>query len=164
MDAVAATMPHCIKGRMSVPQAYEITSRMTAERVICALLNSALWAMVIALCCFRWTWLEMRFNVGWIFYGVWIIAFTLILWRIRNPLGLKFSVINTVVSFVLGLVICHGVSEILLVPACVIREGVGFTAWNIGTINVVALSFIVICLLVIAILELSGARKQSRTH
>ncbi len=164
-NAVTATAPHRIKGRMSVLQAFETTGRhtgrSTAERMMCALFNSALWAMVIALCCFKWTWLEMRFNVGWIFYGVWIIAFALIVWRVPKPLGFKFSVINTVVSLVIGLVVCRGVTGILLIPACVIREGVGFTTWNIDAINVTVFAFMAICLLIIAILEFAGPRKRS---
>lgn len=149
-------------------QALETTGRqagrITAERVISALLNSALWAMVIALCCFRWTWLEMRFNVGWIFYGVWIIAFALIVWRAPKPLGFKFSAINTVASIVLSLVICRSAAELLMVPAFVIREGVGLTTWNIDAINVTILAFIAICLLIIAILEFSGSRKRPDAH
>lgn len=117
--------------------------------------------MVVALCCFKWTWLEMRFNIGWIFYGVWIVVFALIVWRVRKPLGFRFSAISTVASIVLGMVVCRGVSGLFLIPACVIREGVGYTTWNIGTINVLIIAFLAICLIVIAILEYSGSRKRS---
>ena len=72
-------------------------------RIVGALFNSTLWGMVIALAFSKWTWLEMRFNIGWIFYGAWIVLFVLLMWRSRKPFSFAFSCVNTVLCAIASL-------------------------------------------------------------
>ena len=122
-------------------------------RIVGAFFNSALWGIVVALAFSKWTWLEMRFNVGWILYGVWIVSFVVLLWRTRKPLGFKFSVANTLLSLVLCFALSNGFAGIAMLPACLVREGVMQPAWNVGVINIVMLLFVAIFLLLIAFLD-----------
>lgn len=115
--------------------------------------------MVIALAFNRWTWLEMRFNIGWIFFGAWIVMFVLLMWRTHKPLGFAFSSINTVACAILCTVLCGGLTQAQMIPACLIREGLHQIQWSIAALNVGILAFITICLLAIGALELDQRRR-----
>jgi len=125
-------------------------------RIVGTLFNSALWGMVIALAFNKWTWLEMRFNIGWIFYGTWIVLFVLLMWRRRKPFSFAFSCINTVLCAIASFALCGGVKQMLMIPACLVREGVFQVQWNITAVNIGMLLFTIIFLTAIALLDRKG--------
>lgn len=132
-----------------------------AGRIIGAFFNASLWGMVIALAFNRWTWLEMRFNIGWIFYGVWLVLFAILLWKARKPLGLAFSAINTAACAVLSTFLCGGLAQVRMIPACLIREGLHQSQWSIEALNICMIAFVVVCLIAIGALE-PAANKRLR--
>lgn len=133
-------------------------------RIVGTLLNSALWGMVIALAFNKWTWLEMRFNIGWIFYGTWIVLFVLLMWRKRKPFSFAFSCINAALCAIVSFALCGGVKQMLMIPACLVREGVHQVQWNIAAVNVGMLLFIVVFLSVIALLDRKGGNVYAKRH
>ncbi len=124
-----------------------------ALRIVGALLNSALWAMAIALLFSKWTWLEMRFNIGWIFIGAWVAIFALILWRAEKPLGFAFSIANTLTCAIVYFALSGGFAGLQMVPASLVREGLRQTSWSIAAVNIGMLAFVGCCLAAIAALE-----------
>ena len=124
-----------------------------ARRIVGALFNGALWAMAIALVFSKWTWLEMRFNVGWILIGAWVVLFALILWRVEKPLGLAFSIANALTCACVFFAFSGGIAGIQMIPASLLREGLHQIGWSIVAVNAGMLVFSAVCLVTIAVLE-----------
>jgi hypothetical protein len=116
----------------------------SALRVVGALYCSGLWAMALALLATQWTWLEMRFNVGWVLFGGWPVLFVLLLCvRAVRP-GLKFTIASMVGSAIMGFAACGGLQGLSIVPACLVREGLMHGSWPLGTVNLAIGGFIVL--------------------
>lgn len=118
------------------------------------LFNSMLWAMAIALSCFKSEWLEMRVNIGYIFFASTIIlsiVFFIIYKKNKLKFSLKFTLINTIATSIYGIIL-YDLQRIQIVPACIIREGVHQTKLPFSLINKITLT-IIICGIIIIILD-----------
>lgn len=109
--------------------------------MLAILYNSLTLGMLISVCLFLNEWLEMRVNIGWIFFGLSGLLF--LLQTVIKPLR-KFCATFTV--SVLSLIVsCSGILLLLdfesvkIIPASIIREGlmmnrIPFTAINTAMI------------------------------
>ena len=82
--------------------------------------NSFLWAMTMAILCFKNEWLQMRVNTGYIFGGLLILS-TVVIW------------------FVL-----YGSERMKVVPAALVREGIHQTRIPFSKIN------LILCIITVA--------------
>lgn len=132
-----------------------------ALRVIGALYCSGLWAMALALLAAQWTWLKMRFNVGWVLFGGWPALLVLFL-RVKavHP-GLKFTIASMVGPAIMGFAACGGLQGLSVVPACLVREGLMHGSWPLGTVNLALVGFIVLGFVVVIAAHALFAHKEA---
>lgn len=104
----------------------------------CSILyNSFLWALVVSMTSFKSEWLEMRVNIGFILWALWLVLFTVISLFSRKKtirIGFTFSALNLVVCSIFGLLL-YGVQRLAVVPASIIREGLHITKISFFSIN-----------------------------
>lgn len=118
------------------------------------LFNSMLWAMAIALGCFKSEWLEMRVNIGYIFFASTIILSIISFILQKNKpikFDLKFTLINTIIMSAYGIFL-YGFKRIQIVPASIVREGLHQTKLPFSLINNIFL-IIIVCGIIVTILD-----------
>lgn len=118
------------------------------------LFNSLLWAMAIALSCFKSEWLEMRVNIGYIFFASTIILsiFLFIANKKKDlKLSLKFTILNIIITFCYEIFL-YSFERMQIVPASIIREGFHKTKVPFSVINRF-LIIIMICGIIFIILD-----------
>lgn len=123
-----------------------------------SLYNSFLFSLLISLTLFTSEWLEMRVNIGFVFFGLWLLVFIVlsILSRKKLKLGFIFSLNNLIICFIVAFIL-YGLERLTIVPASIIREGLHMTSISFGVINIVITIFIVLGLGVLFI----GSRKHA---
>ena len=120
--------------------------------------NTSLWAMTISMLLGKWAWLGMRMNLGWVFYGGWIL-FAVILILIRKfSCGWKFTCINVAVFTVLNFVI-FGYDKLKILPAARLREGIMMPTLKLSAVNTVMVAFLVIGFALILFFGLKDKKK-----
>lgn len=131
--------------------------------MISIIFNSILWAMAIALSCFKSEWLEMRVNIGYIFFAS-ILILSIILFialkKKSRKLNLKFTIINSITIFFYGIFL-YGFKRIQIVPASIIREGIHQTRIPFSTINNVILTFLICGIIYLIVDEFLLKKKKS---
>lgn len=108
--------------------------------------NTFFWAFGIVLTLFNNTWIQMRVNLGLVFFLLWLglCLLGLVLFRHRRQVpGLLFSAVNLAVCSGYCL-LSYGLKRLLVVPAALIREGLGLPVLPFATINYVLAGFILI--------------------
>jgi hypothetical protein len=104
------------------------------------LYNSFLWSMALALTCFRNEWLEMRVNIGYLLFGIWLILFAAgcVLFRKQAALrrGFRFSSVNLLICALYGFLL-YGAGRMAVVPAAIVREGLHVTGISFTMVNTV---------------------------
>jgi len=115
--------------------------------------NCALWGMVAAMLSGQNVWIGMRFNLGWIFYGVWLLTLIVFGCIRRLHFGWKFTSINLAACAAVS-VIVFGTRKLLTLPAAILREGVGQTHWHLGTVSTGILIFLIVGYALILVLNL----------
>ena len=124
--------------------------------------NSFLWALIIALTSFKSEWLEMRVNIGYIFFGSFI-ALSLILSLILRKKQLKLSDVFTTGNLFICTtyaMILYGFQRLKIVPASIIREGIHRNKIPFITINWVLFVIIVLGFVLIIIFNKSKQKNK----
>jgi hypothetical protein len=114
--------------------------------ILKALYNAFPAAMLASAALFRITWLEMRVNVGWIFFALWgIFAFILAKWSrfFVKLLDVKGTTANLLVCG-LGVFLLLGQARVFAIPAALIREGLGLPRLPFLWINVSIVGFLLL--------------------
>lgn len=106
------------------------------------LYNSFVWAAVISAALFQNTWLEMRVNMGIVLFALFAIFFVVsAIWNIS--FSLLFTTLSLALSAAAG-VFFLGVSRMCVLPALIIREGLGVRLVSVSVINAVVTALLVI--------------------
>ena len=108
--------------------------------------NSFLWAMTMAILCFKNEWLQMRVNTGYIFGGLLIlstVAGGFVFRKRENVFNSLFTAGNLVVCSAIGLVL-YGSERMKVVPAALVREGIHQTRIPFSQIN------LILCIITVA--------------
>ena len=119
--------------------------------------NSFLWAMVVAITSFKSEWLEMRVNIGYIFFGAFLILSVILsLISKRKSLNLR-GVVTTVNLFACTIygIILYGFERLKVVPASILREGIHENKIPFSTINWILLIIVVLGFVTIIIFNKS---------
>ncbi len=136
-----------------------VSDGMSAAVVLSKFYNSAFWGMAIAVLCTRSISLAMRVNVGWIFYGGWLILFLLSLMFSSLKCGTRFTVINAVFC---SLVILVGSgSAIMVTPAATARMGIGMVDAPLGLFNTIIMAFVAVGFLLVIVLNSRRKKKAA---
>lgn len=131
--------------------------------MISIIFNSILWAMAIALSCFKSEWLEMRVNIGYIFFASTLILSIILFIALKKKsrkLNLKFTLINSIIMFFYGIFL-YGFKRIQIVPASIIREGIHQTRIPFSTINNVILIVLICGIIYLIVDEFLLKKKKS---
>lgn len=125
--------------------------------------NSFLWALMIAITCFKSEWLEMRVNVGYILFGAFIILSiisSIYCNKKKYKLNTKFTLINLIICFIYSIIL-YGFKRLQIVPASIIREGINMTRVPFSKIN----SILVVILIVgISTIFLSDRKEYNKSN
>lgn len=125
--------------------------------------NSFLWSLVIAITSFKSEWLEMRVNIGYIFFASLILlAVNLSLIARTKQLKLSgvFTTANLFICTIYGIII-YGFQRLKVVPASIIREGIRMNKIPFSVINWILLSIIILGLVLIIIFDKSKQKKYN---
>lgn len=105
--------------------------------------NSAALSMLISVILFQNTWLEMRVNIGWVFFGL-----TIVLFLLQAMTKTLRKICGTFTASALSLVIsCSGILLLLdsdsvkIIPASIIREGLMISRVPLAAINTAMIAF-----------------------
>lgn len=131
--------------------------------MISIIFNSILLAMAIALSCFKSEWLEMRVNIGYIFFASTLILSIILFIALKKKsrkLNLKFTLINSIIMFFYGIFL-YGFKRIQIVPASIIREGIHQTRIPFSTINNVILIVLICGIIYLIVDEFLLKKKKS---
>lgn len=126
-------------------------------RILSIIFNSFLWSIVISITIFNNTWIEMRVNVGLVLFLCWATIFIVGV-IIRCQWRLRFCIINFVICMIYSLILLGG-ERLKVVPAAIIREGLGFTNISFSIINITVSIFITLLFLLILFIEFQNRRK-----
>ena len=118
------------------------------------LYNSVTLTMLISVCLFQNEWLEMRVNIGWVFFGLSGLLF--LLQTVINPLRkfcatFKASALSLMVSCS-GIFLLLDSESVKIIPASIIREGLMMNRVPFATINTAMMIFAIAGLLLTFIL------------
>lgn len=129
-------------------------------RVFTGIYNCLLWSLLIATFCFNDSWLQMRVNIGYVFVACWIVLTLVFLFVTRhtNRWHRLQTVINVVVCFLLALVI-EGTSNLAVIPASFIREGLHTEATPFSTVDLI-LGIVLVAGLVVCLFDSAKRHKQ----
>lgn len=124
--------------------------------------NCALWGMVAAMLSGQNVWIGMRVNLGWIFYGVWLLTLIVFGCIRRLHFGWKFTSSNVAACAAVSLIV-FGTRKLQTLPAAILREGLGQTHWHLGTVGTGILIFLIVGYALILALNLrrGGSKKAS---
>ncbi|MCB2313525.1 hypothetical protein LGL55_20955 [Clostridium tagluense] len=123
--------------------------------------NSFLWALVIAITSFKSEWLEMRINIGYIFFVTFIflsVILSLIPRRKQLKLSGVFTTANLFICTIYAMAL-YGFQRLKTVPASIIREGIHINKIQFSVINLVLLIIIILGLVLIIIFDKSKQKK-----
>lgn len=123
--------------------------------------NSFLWAMVIAITCFKSEWLQMRVNTGYIFFIALIFfAFTLsLIYRKREfRINAIFTMCNLAICAIYSTII-YGFDRLKIVPAALLREGIHQTSIPFHKINIALLTITIVGIFIILICDIIRNKK-----
>ena len=122
--------------------------------------NTALWGMTISMLLGMWAWLAMRINMGWIFYGLWLVLFIIFVFIRKLAFGWKFTCVNMAVCAAINLVV-FGVDKLKILPAARVREGIMMYTLNLGLVNTFIMAFLVIGFALVLFFGLKGSKKKA---
>ena len=122
--------------------------------------NTALWGMTISMLLGMWAWLGMRMNMGWIFYGSWLLLFVIFVFIRKLSCGWKFTTVNLVACAAINLVV-FGADKLKILPAARIREGIMMYTLNLGLVNTIAVAFLAIGFALVLLLGLRADKKKA---
>ena len=134
--------------------------KLNGVHVVNKIYNTSLWAMTISMLLGMWAWLAMRMNLGWVFYGGWVV-FAIVLILIRKlACGWKFTCINVAVCAVINFVV-FGFDKLKILPAVRIREGIMMPTLKLSAVNTVMVAFLVIGFALVLFLNLRADKKKA---
>ena len=102
--------------------------------------NAVLWSMLASVILFNNTWLEMRVNLGLIFFALTGLLF--IIFKFKALYGKKFALLSLIfISLTCWLIL--GSDGIAIIPAAIIREGLGLSL-SLNYINYMIYAFLIL--------------------
>lgn len=122
--------------------------------------NTALWGMTISMLLGMWAWLGMRINMGWIFYGTWLVLFLVFIFIRKLACGWKFTCVNLAVCTAFNLVV-FGMDKLMILPAARVREGIMMYTLNLDLVNIFIVAFLAIGFGLVLFLNLRADKKQA---
>lgn len=137
-----------------------IAPKFSWRQFITKAYGSAFIAMTLSMMLGKWAWLNMRINMGWIFFGLWIIITIIFYFVKKADVGIKFTVANVIINLILQ-VILVGTKGMFITPASRIREGLMLSS-NVPfrLINMILMILAFIGLVLVVVMNLRARTKD----
>ena len=108
--------------------------------------NSIMWSMLISVLLFQNTWLEMRVNLGFVFF---VLIGILFLIQMLNKTLKRFcaTFIFSTLSLIISSAVLYfvlGSERLKIIPASIVREGIMQNRIQFSTINIFLVSVAII--------------------
>ena len=132
--------------------------KINGVHVLNKIYNTSLWAMTISMLLGMWAWLGMRINMGWIFYGTWLVLFLVFIFIRKLACGWKFTCVNLAVCTAFNLVV-FGMDKLMILPAARVREGIMMYTLNLDLVNIFIVAFLAIGFGLVLFLNLRADKK-----
>ena len=130
-----------------------VKEKFNAARFFSKLYNTAFWGMNISMLVGLNAVIGMRINMGWIFFGSWILLFLITLPIKKLNMGWKFTVINVIANLLFGFLL-FGVDMMAITPASRLREGIMMTDMSFSVCNMILIAFMAIGLALVILLNM----------
>ena len=108
--------------------------------------NSIMWSMLISVLLFQNTWLEMRVNLGFVFFvliGI-LFLFQILIKQLKKICAtFTFSTLSLIISSAV-LYFVLGSERLKIIPASIVREGIMQNRIQFSTINIFLVSVAII--------------------
>lgn len=106
--------------------------------------NAALWGMFISILLFQNTWLEMRVNLGWVFFALILVLFALQMFirPLRRLCGNSTAATVSLIAVTTTCWLMLGTERSQIIPASIIREGLMMPRLSFRLINFAMDTFI----------------------
>ena len=121
-------------------------------RLFSKLYNSGLWAMVLSLVCSDVPKITGAVNIGWVYLGLWLGLFAIMLIFRKLKCGTLFTLISVVISMAAVYLLCGSPAALGRKPAGIVRMGLGLRTVPMSAFNIAFCVFIVIGFIIIALL------------
>ena len=135
-------------------------AKIKGVHVLNKVYNTSLWAMTISMLLGMWAWLGMRINMGWIFYGLWLVLAIVFILIKKLACGWKFTTVNLVVCGIVNFVV-FGIDKLKILPAARVREGIMMYTLNLGLVNTVIMAFLIVGFALILFFGLKDSKKKA---
>ena len=116
------------------------------------LYNSALWAMVLALICSGIPAIAGPINIGWVFLGLWLAVFAVLMIIRKLSCGPVFTAVSAAVSIAAIYFLCGSPAALARKPAGILRMGIGLRTVPLGTFNMIFIVVLVVGFIIIVLL------------
>ena len=133
-------------------------TKINGVHVVNKIYNTSLWGMTISMLLGMWAWLGMRINMGWIFYGTWLVLFLVFIFIRKLACGWKFTCVNLAVCTAFNLVV-FGMDKLMILPAARVREGIMMYTLNLDLVNIFIVAFLAIGFGLVLFLNLRADKK-----
>lgn len=121
-------------------------------RLFSKLYNSAIWAMLIALLCSGVPKITGAMNIGWVYFGLWLGLFAIVLLFRKIKCGPVFTAVSAVASMAAIYMLCGSAAALGRKPAGIVRMGLGLRTVPLTTFNMIFAFFIIAGFIIIVLL------------
>lgn len=138
-----------------------VKAKTDKTQLVSKIYNAAFIGMTLSIILGKWAWLNMRMNMGWIFFGMWLIVAVVFCCIKKLNCGWKFTAISVVANLALQ-VIMIGMKGMGITIASRIREGLMMSSYvPFGTINIIVSIIAVLGLALVLYLTVNKAKKEA---
>lgn len=138
-----------------------VKAKADKAQILSKIYNAAFIGMTLSIILGKWAWLNMRINMGWIFFGTWLIVAIVFCCIKKLNCGWKFTAICVVANLVLQ-VLLIGTKGMSITIASRIREGLMMSTFvPFGTINIAVTILAVLGFALVIYLTTSKAKKEA---
>ena len=130
-------------------------------QIVSKIYNAAFIGMTLSIILGKWAWLNMRINMGWIFFGMWLIVAIVFCCIKKLNCGWKFTATCVATNLILQ-VIMIGMKGMGIIIASRIREGLMMSSYvPFGTINIIVTILAVLGFALVLYLTTNRTKKEA---
>lgn len=138
-----------------------VKPKVDKAQIASKIYNAAFVGMTLSIILGRWAWLNMRINMGWIFFGMWLIVAIVFCCVKKLNCGWRFTIVCVGANLILQ-VLMIGMKGMGRTIASRIREGLMMSSFvSFETINIAVTILAVLGLVLVLYLTTNKAKKES---
>lgn len=138
-----------------------VKAKADKAQIVSKIYNAAFIGMTLSIILGKWAWLNMRINMGWIFFGMWLIVAVVFCCIKKLNCDLKFTGICLVTNLILQ-VLLIGFKGMGITIASRIREGLMMSTFvPFGSINIVVTILAILGLALVVFMFMKKNKKEA---